>query len=67
MGRYKFTVLAQGVCSSSDIFNFLTDGSCRRDSSGALKNMDDVLLYARTIKELEEKLENFLTFYEKRI
>ena len=27
MGRYKFTVLAQGICSSSDIFNYLTDGN----------------------------------------
>ena len=59
MGRYKFTVLAQGVCSSSNIFNYLTDGSCRRDNSGALKNMDDVLLHGKTIKELKGKLENF--------
>ena len=58
MGRYKFTVLAQGVCSSSDIFNYLTDGDCRRDSSGALKNMDDILLHAKTILELKTKLEN---------
>ena len=50
MGRYKFTVLAQGVCLSSDIFNFLTDGSMRYDSSGAIKNMDDALLHGRTIK-----------------
>ena len=62
MGRYKFTVLAQGVCSSSDIFNYLTDGDCRRDNSGALKNMDDILLHAKTIPELKIKLENFLTF-----
>ena len=62
MGRYKFTVLAQGVCSSSDIFNFLTDGSCRRDNSGALKNMDDVLLHGRTLEELKMKLESFLAF-----
>jgi hypothetical protein len=62
MGRYKFTVLAQGVCSSSDIFNFLTDGSMRRDISGALKNMDDILLYGRDLKELKDKLENFLSF-----
>ena len=62
MGRYKFTVLAQGVCSSSDIFNYLTDGSFRRDNSGALKNMDDVLLHGKTIEELKGKLENFLAF-----
>ena len=62
MGRYKFTVLAQGICSSSDIFNYLTDGSCRRDNSGALKNMDDILLHGRTLEELDRKLENFLEF-----
>jgi hypothetical protein len=62
MGRYKFTVLAQGVCSSSDIFNFLTDGSCCRDNSGALKNMDDVLLHGRTLEELKMKLESFLAW-----
>ena len=62
MGRYKFTVLAQGVCSSSDIFNYLTDGSLRHDNSGALKNMDDVLIHGKTLKELKEKLENFLAF-----
>ena len=63
MGRYKFTVLAQGVCSSSDIFNYLTDGSMRRrDSLGALKNMDDILLHGSTLKELKYKLENFLEF-----
>ena len=62
MGRYRFTVLAQGICSSSDIFNYLTDGDCRRDKSGALKNMDDILLHAKAIPELKQKLENFLTF-----
>ena len=62
MRHFKFTVLAQGVCSSSDIFNYLTDCSMRYDSSGSIKNMDDVLLYGRTIKELQRKLENFLGF-----
>ena len=62
MGRYKITVLAQGICSSSDIFNYLTDRDCRRDNSGALQNMDDILLHAKTIPELKQKLENFLIF-----
>ena len=62
MGRYKFTVLAQGICSSSDIFNYLTDGECRRDNSGALKNMDGILLHAKTIPELKAKLVNYLSF-----
>ena len=31
MGRHKYTVLAQGITSASDIFNYLTDGSMRYD------------------------------------
>ena len=56
MGFFKFTVLAQGVYNSTDIFNFLADGSMLYDSNGSIKNMDDVLLYGRTIKELKRKL-----------
>ena len=33
MGRFKYLVLAQGVCSASDIFNFLTDGSIRYEEA----------------------------------
>ena len=65
MGRYKFTVLTQGVCSSSDIFNYLTDGSLIHDNSGVLKNMNDVLIPGRNLKGLKDKLENFLEFVEK--
>ena len=42
MGRFKYLVLTQGVCSASDIFNFLTDGSMRYDGSEAIKNMGRV-------------------------
>ena len=52
MGRFKYQVLAQGVCSASDIFNYLTDGSMRYDGSESIKNMDDVLLFGRTLEEL---------------
>ena len=37
---------------SIKFFNFLTDGSMRYDGGQAIKNMDDVLLYGRTIEEL---------------
>ena len=43
VGRFKYLVLAQGVCSASDIFNFLTDSSMRYERSEAIKNMDNVL------------------------
>ena len=56
MGRFKYTVTPQGVCSSSDLFNYLTDGTCRFDNTGTLKNMDDWLLFAPNLEELEEKV-----------
>ena len=59
IGRFKFAVLAQRICSSSDIFNYLTDGSMPHDNSGSLKNMDDVLLYGSIIKEIKERLDFF--------
>ena len=45
MGQFKYQVLAQRVCSASDIFNNLTDGSMRYDGSESIKNMDNILLY----------------------
>ena len=64
MGRFKYLVLAQGVCSASDIFNYLTDGSMRYDGSETIKNMDDVLMHGRTMEELKKKLEVFLKYCE---
>ena len=66
MGRFKYLVLAQGVCSASDIFNYLTDGTMRYDGSESIKNMDDVLLYGRTLEELKKKLEVFLGYCEEK-
>ena len=64
MGRFKYLVMAQGVCSASDIFNYLTDGEMRYDGSESIKNMDDVLLFGKTLDELEKKLEAFLKYCE---
>ena len=61
-GRYKYTVTPQGVCSSSDLFNMLTDGSSRYDNTGCLKNMDDWLLHAPTLEKLEEKITKLMLF-----
>ena len=66
MGRFKYQVLAQGVCSASDIFNYLTDGSMRYDGSEAMKNMDSILLYGGTIEERNKKIEVFLGFCEEK-
>ena len=66
MGRFKHLVLAQGVCSASDIFDFLTDGSMRYDGSESIKNMDDVLLFGRTLEELKQKIEVFVKYCEEK-
>ena len=42
MGRFSFTVMAQGGCNSSSLWNILTDGNSRIDSQlNIFKNMDD--------------------------
>ena len=66
MERFKYLALEQGVCSASNIFNFLTDGSMRYDGSESIKNMDDVLLYGRTLEELKKKLEVFIGYCEEK-
>ena len=61
-GRFQYTVTPQGVCSSSDLFNLLTDGQVRYDGTDTLKNMDDWLLFGKTLDELQLKLENLMQF-----
>ena len=44
MGNFKFTVLGQGICSSGDLFNYITDGNVKLDKDfDCLKNIDDFL------------------------
>ena len=57
-----YTVTPQGVSSSSDLFNYLTDGDTRFDGTGCLKNCDDWLLFGSTLDEIEKKLTNLLEF-----
>ena len=65
MGRFKFTVLAHGVCSALDIFNNLTDGTMTYEGSQAIKNLDDVLLYGCTIEELKKNCRHSWAFVKK--
>ena len=44
--------MGQGITSSSDIFNLLTDGDLRINGLNAIKNMDDILLFSATLKRL---------------
>ena len=66
-GRFSYNVLPQGVCNSSALWNILTDGDSRIDSElGILKNMDDFLLFGKSLDELEKKLEKFMEFTKKK-
>ena len=38
----------------------------RYDGSESIKNMDDILLFGKTLKELEEKIEVFVKFCEEK-
>ena len=52
MGNFKFAVFGQGICNSGDLFNYITDGNVKLDEEfDCLKNIDDFLLFSRTIKE----------------
>ena len=37
MGNFKFTVLGQGICSSQDLFNYITDGNIKLDEDFIVK------------------------------
>ena len=66
-GRFSYKVLPQGVCNSSALWNILTDGNSRIDSElQILKNMDDFMIYARSLEELEKKLEKFMAFAQEK-
>ena len=62
-GRFQYNTLSQGICSASDLFNYLSDGTVRYDGNwqSIQKNMDDVLFAAKTLDELELMLPAFLS------
>ena len=63
-GRFQYNTLSQGICSASDLFNYLSDGTVRYDGNwqSIQKNMDDVLFAARNLDELELMLTAFFEF-----
>jgi len=57
-GTFRYTVLGQGICSSQDLFNWITDGGTKLDDDfQVLKNIDDFCLYAKTLPELEKQID----------
>ena len=50
-------MLGQGICSSQDFFNYITDGQTKLDEDfNVLKNIDDFLLFLETFQGLEEQI-----------
>ena len=50
-------MLEQGLCSSQDFFNYVTDGHTKLNEDFCiLKNIDDFLLFSETLQGLEEQI-----------
>ena len=61
MGNYRYTVLGQGICSSQDLFNYVTDGKTKRDEDfDVLKNIDNFCVYSETLAGLEKQIEKLV-------
>ena len=67
MGRFTLKSLPQDISNSASLWNLLTDVDARIDTElNILKNMDDWMLDAWNMVELEQKLEKFLQFADKK-
>merc|ERR1712030_273193 len=61
LGNYKYTVLAQGLCASQDLFNIITKGETQIDPNfKIIKNVDDFCLFGTSIEDLEEQIEKLM-------
>ena len=57
MGNYRHTVLGQGICSSQDLFNYVTDGERKLDEDfDVLKNIVNFCAYSETLAGLEKQI-----------
>ena len=62
-GTYRYTVLGQGICSSQDLFNWITDGGTKLDEDfQVLKNIDDFCLFGKTLEDLEIQIDKLAKF-----
>ena len=60
-GTYRYTVLGQGICSSQDLFNWITDGGTKLDEDfQVLKNIDDFCVFGKTLKDLEIQIKKLV-------
>ena len=61
MGNYHYTVLGKGICSSPDLFNYITDGRTKLDEDfQVLKNIDDFLVFSETLEGLEKQIKQLI-------
>ena len=61
MGNYHYTVLGQGICSSQDLLNLITDGSTKLDQEfHVLKNIYNFCVYSDTLEGLEKQIEKLI-------
>ena len=66
MGNFRYTVLGQGLCSSQDLFNLITDGTTKIDEEfNLLKNVDNFCVYSDTLEGLEKQIEKLLQMCRK--
>ena len=66
MECFSFTVMPQGVCNSSALWNILTDSNSHIDSDlNIIKNMDDSMLYGKDEADLETKWERVMILWRR--
>ena len=65
-GKFHFCRLPQGTFPASDLFNIATDSEIR-NVAGIIKNIDDLLVSGRSIKEIEPLIRRILKIFRKRI
>ena len=54
LGNYCYKVLGQGLCSSQDLFNYITKGPTQIDKTFKIKKyVDDFCLFGSSIEGLE--------------
>ena len=65
-GNFGLKVLGQGLCSSQDLFNYLSRGTTLTDTEfQILKNVDDFLIWAATLEELEVQINKLMEMCKK--
>ena len=58
-GKFRYCVVPQGTSPSCNLFNIATDEEIR-GKPGYFKNIDDILATAKTIDQLEQRMEKLL-------